>query len=197
ALEFETGEVRTFTKEECRFGYRESIFKNTWRDKLFISSVTLSLTKKNHRLRTSYGAIMDVLKDKKITTPSLRDITNAVISIRQSKLPDPRVLGNAGSFFKNPSIPQSQYQALLTSYPTMPGYPVENQFVKIPAAWLIEHCGWKGKRIRSAGVHQHQALVLVNYGDATGEELLYVAEQIQHDVFTQFGIQLTREVNVI
>ncbi len=192
-----TGTEQTFTNSECRFGYRESIFKHDLKEKIFISSVTLSLTKKNHRLRTEYGAIKDTLNAMSITQPTIHSVSEAVITIRQQKLPDPQVLGNSGSFFKNPVITASHYEQLLKDYPAMPGYKAENQSIKIPAAWLIESCGWKGKRINDAGVHHQQALVLVNYGTATGEEILSLSRNIQHDVAKKFDIDLTPEVNIV
>lgn len=196
-IDLSSGHARSFTRDECRFGYRESIFKNDLKEKIFISSVTLSLTKKNHRLRTEYGTLNSTLQEMKISEPTIHSICQAVITIRQQRLPDPNVLGNSGSFFKNPTIPQSQYALLQKSYSKIPGYPSENQTVKIPAAWLIETCGWKGKKINRAGVHHQQALVLVNYGGATGEEILELSTKIQADVDKTFGIMLTPEVNVI
>ena len=192
-----SGEAKSFLNHECAFGYRESIFKHELKEKFFISSVTLRLTKKNHVLRTHYGAIQNILDQQKITSPTLRDISNAVIHIRSSKLPDPKQIGNAGSFFKNPSITQAQFRALHERYPEMPSYPSENQLIKVPAGWLIEQCGWKGKRAGRAGVHHQQALVLVNHGDATGAEIFSLAKQILHDVREKFSIDITTEVNII
>ena len=196
-IDLETGDIVTYTNAQCRFGYRESIFKQELKEKKFISSVTLTLTKNNHHFHTGYGAIQDTLKVSGITTPSVKAISDAVVAIRSSKLPDPTQLGNAGSFFKNPVVTQQQYELIKTEYPTVPGYTSENQFVKIPAGWLIEQCGWKGKRIGRVGVHQHQALVLVNYGDATGEEVLALSSAIQTSVMEKFNVQLQREVNVV
>jgi UDP-N-acetylmuramate dehydrogenase len=192
-----TGQERTFNNDQCQFGYRESIFKHALREKIFISSVTLSLTKKNHLLRTEYGAIQDTLHTMNVTQPTVQHVSDAVIKIRQQKLPDPAVLGNSGSFFKNPVVAAEHYERLLKDYPTMPGYRTENQSIKIPAAWLIEHCGWKGKTINQAGVHRQQALVLVNYGSASGAEILSLSKKIQHDVSEKFKIVLTPEVNII
>jgi UDP-N-acetylmuramate dehydrogenase len=192
-----TGHERTFNNAQCQFGYRESIFKHALREKIFISSVTLSLTKKNHLLRTGYGAIQDTLHAMNITQPTVQNVSDAVIKIRQQKLPDPAALGNSGSFFKNPVVPVEHYEKLLKDYPTMPGYKAENQSIKIPAAWLIEHCGWKGKKINQAGVHHQQALVLVNYGSASGAEILSLSKKIQHDVSEKFEIELTPEVNIL
>ncbi|QOI97936.1 MAG: UDP-N-acetylmuramate dehydrogenase [Flammeovirgaceae bacterium] len=196
-IEVETGQHRSFTKQECRFGYRDSIFKQELKGKFFISSITLRLTKKNHVLRTDYGALQDTLKQLQITHPTIRSVSDAVISIRSSKLPDPKQLGNAGSFFKNPEVHESTYVELKKSYPNVPGYKTENQRVKIPAAWLIEQCGWKGKRQGNVGVHAQQALVLVNFGGAKGAEVLQLASEIQSSVKAKFGIELQAEVNII
>lgn len=194
---FPQGERKNFSNEECSFGYRESIFKHHLKEKFFISSVTLTLTKKNHHYRTQYGAIQDTLKQMNITQPTLQSISDAVIHIRSSKLPDPSRIGNAGSFFKNPTITQSQYDSLKKVFPEIPGYPSVNQEVKVPAGWLIEQCGWKGKRINDVGVHAHQALVLVNYGNGSGEEIFQLAMQIISSVKEKFAITLTPEVNII
>jgi UDP-N-acetylmuramate dehydrogenase len=187
----------SFNNDECRFGYRESIFKHQLKGNFFISSVTLSLTKKNHRLNTSYGAITDTLKAMNITQPTLTSISHAVMQIRKSKLPDPAVIGNAGSFFKNPTITRMEYENLKKQFPQIPGYHSVNQEVKIPAGWLIEQCNWKGKRINNVGVHTQQALVLVNYGNGNGEEIFQLANQIQSSVMEQFNIRLLPEVNLI
>ncbi len=197
AIDLKTGLTKSFNKEECCFGYRESVFKNTLREKYFISSITLSLTKKNHQLNTSYGAIHDTLLSMNIEQPTIKSISDAVIAIRQSKLPDPRVIGNAGSFFKNPSITINHYQLLQKSIPTIPSYPSANQEVKVPAGWLIEQCGWKGKKINHVGVHPQQALVLVNYGDGNGEDIFNLAMKISSSVNEKFNIELTPEVNII
>ncbi len=196
AVEIETGKLVTFKNEECKFGYRESIFKNEAKDKYIIVSVTFKLSKKGN-LNTQYGAISDTLKQKGIAEPSIRDVSDAVIAIRSSKLPDPKVLGNSGSFFKNPEIQANQYDALKLKYPTIPGYPLNTDLVKVPAGWLIEQCGFKGKRIGNTGAHKDQALVLVNYGEATGNEIFALAKQIQATVFETFGIKITPEVNII
>jgi UDP-N-acetylmuramate dehydrogenase len=196
-LDVQTGASRTFSNTECRFGYRDSFFKQELKGKIFISSITLRLTKKNHQLHTGYGAIQDTLKQLNITHPTIRSVSDAVIRIRSSKLPDPSHLGNAGSFFKNPEVSESFYGELKKSYPTLPGYKIENQQVKLPAAWLIEHCGWKGKRLENVGVHDKQALVLVNFGGATGDAVLQLAREIQSSVKVKFGIELQREVNIL
>lgn len=197
AIERQTGDKRKFTTDECRLGYRESIFKSDLKEKFFISSVTLRLTKKNHHLNTSYGAIKDTLQQMNVQKVTIRDISDAVISIRRSKLPDPDDIGNAGSFFKNPVISQDQYLELKKDHPAMPGYFSENQSVKVPAAWLIEQDGWKGKRIGDAGVHSKQALVLVNHDNAKGDEIYSLAMKIQSSVKSRFNILLTPEVNII
>lgn len=192
-----TGAHKSFNNHECHFGYRESIFKYQLKEIFFISSVTLSLTKKNHQFNTSYGAITDTLKAMNITHPTLRSISDAVIQIRRNKLPDPSLIGNAGSFFKNPTISLAHYENLKSSYPQIPGYPSVNQDVKVPAGWLIEQCNWKGKRFNNIGVHTQQALVLVNYGDGKGEDIFQLAMQILSSVKEKFNITLTPEVNLI
>ncbi|MEI9922086.1 MAG: UDP-N-acetylmuramate dehydrogenase [Bacteroidota bacterium] len=197
ALDRSTGALRTFTRDECRFGYRESVFKHELREKFFISSVTLSLTNINHHLNISYGAITDTLKQMNVLQPTIRDVSNAVIAIRRSKLPDPKVIGNAGSFFKNPVIDSEQYNELKKRFPSIPGYSSDNQEVKVPAGWLIEQSSLKGFRDGDVGVHQHQALVLVNYNNGSGDEILTLSKKIQHTVKEKFGIQLHAEVNII
>ncbi|AKQ45763.1 UDP-N-acetylenolpyruvoylglucosamine reductase [Rufibacter radiotolerans] len=196
ALETATGNLVTFNKEQCGFGYRESIFKKEAKDQFIITSVTLRLTK-DHRYNTSYGAIKDTLAENKVKELSLRAISEAVCQIRRSKLPDPAKIGNAGSFFKNPELPIPLYEQLKHTYPAMPGYPVSEQTVKIPAGWLIEQCGWKGKVLGQHGVHKDQALVLVNYGGATGNEVKELAYEIIKSVKEKFGVSLTPEVNII
>lgn len=196
AIDVNSGVVRVFNNRECEFGYRESVFKHTLKGKYFISSVTLTLTKKNHVLNTSYGAIQQTL-DQLHLVPSVKTISDAVIAIRTQKLPDPKVVGNAGSFFKNPTIDQAQYESIKKEYPEIPGYGTENQHVKVPAGWLIEQCGWKGKTIDNIGVHPHQALVLVNYGGGTGEKIWALAQDILASVKKKFAIDLQPEVNII
>lgn len=197
AIDLATGETTTFLNESCRFGYRESIFKHEAKDKYFISSVTLTLTKRNHRFNTSYGAIQDTLKQLGYDELSVKAISDAVIQIRRSKLPDPAVIGNAGSFFKNPSVTSDQYDAIKANYPAVPGFRNDDGSVKIPAGWLIEQCGWKGKTIGNIGVHQHQALVLVNYGGGEGSKLWALAMDIQKSVQEKFNIKLHPEVNIV
>ena len=195
AIEIGTGMVKKFTKEECRFGYRDSIFKKEGKDKYVIAGVVLKLSH-DHQLNTSYGAISDVLKEKGITHPTIHDVSKAVIDIRQSKLPDPAVIGNAGSFFKNPIIPISQYESIISSFPHMPGYPADGNEIKVPAGWLIEHAGWKGYRKGDAGCYDKQALVLVNYGEANGEEIITLAKEIIESVQQKFGVTISPEVNL-
>ena len=187
----------SFSNADCQFNYRESVFKHNLKEKIFISSITLKLTKAEHQLHTQYGAIQDILKQQNIEHPTIKNISDAVIAIRQSKLPDPLVIGNAGSFFKNPTIALTEYELIKKDHPSIPSYPVDNQNVKVPAGWLIEQCGWKGKRIGNIGVHPHQALVLVNYGDGNGNEIYKLAMNIQSSVKEKFGITLSTEVNII
>lgn len=196
AINLTTGEIAHFNKTECHFGYRTSIFKTTAKGQFFITSVTLRLSKLP-QIKMSYGAIQDVLKEKGIHAPTISDISAAVIAIRSSKLPDPKVLGNAGSFFKNPEIVRAQFEALKLQYPEMPGYPAQHGLTKVPAGWLIEQCGWKGKRVGNTGAHVNQALVLVNYGNATGKEIMDLAAAIQNSVMEKFGIAISPEVNLI
>lgn len=197
AIHLVTGKRKSFSNAECMFGYRESIFKHELKENYFISSVTLTATTKNHLLNTSYGAIQDTLKAMHVTEPTIKTISDAVIHIRKTKLPDPAIIGNAGSFFKNPTIALSQYEQLKKTYPEIPGYPTVNQSVKVPAGWLIEQCGWKGKRIENIGVHTQQALVLVNYGNGKGNEIFQLAKNILSSVKEKFNITLTPEVNII
>lgn len=197
AVEIKTGKLVSFTNEECEFGYRNSIFKNQAKGKYIITSVSFKLTKNHHNLNTSYGAIEKELEAKKIITPTIKDISDIVIAIRQSKLPDPKEIGNSGSFFKNPVISKKHYEALLEKFPTIPCYVISETEVKVPAGWLIEQSGFKGKRIGNYGVHNKQALVLVNYGGATGEEIYQLAKLIQKTILDKFSIPLEIEVNVI
>jgi UDP-N-acetylmuramate dehydrogenase len=197
AIDRSTGALRSFSNDQCRFGYRESVFKHELKEKYFISSVTLSLTNNKHQLNTTYGAIADTLKQMNVSEPTIRSVSDAVIHIRRSKLPDPNVIGNAGSFFKNPVISLDQYNELKKEHPAIPGYTSENQQVKVPAGWLIEQCKLKGLRLGNVGVHQHQALVLVNYGNAKGKEILELSLKVQDIVKQSFGIELIAEVNII
>lgn len=196
-IDLATGEVKVFDRQACRFGYRDSVFKKELKGKIFISSVTLTLSKIDHPLFTAYGSIRETLARQNITSPTIQDVSRAVIEIRQSKLPDPKEIGNAGSFFKNPTITYDQYTLLQKQYNNIPGYPIDDQCIKIPAGWLIEQCGWKGKRINEVGVHAHQALVLVNHGQAEGAEVLALASKILESVKSTFGIALSPEVNIV
>lgn len=196
AMNIATGQIERFNKEQCQFGYRESVFKHQLKGQYVICSVTIKL-KKSPQLNTSYGAISDTLAEMGITKPKVKDVSNAVIAIRQSKLPDPKELGNAGSFFKNPEIDQEAFAALQQANPTVPHYPLDNGMVKVPAGWLIEQAGWKGKKVGNTGSHAKQALVLVNYGNATGAEVWQLAMDIQASVKEQFNITINPEVNVI
>jgi len=197
AMDINTLEMRTFTKDECRFGYRESIFKNEEKDRYIITSVVFKLTKHSHKINVSYGDITAELAKNNITTPTLKDVSNAVIAIRQSKLPDPKELGNSGSFFKNPIILKSDFEKIHAKFPDMKYFDVSETEVKVPAGWLIEKAGFKGKRFGDAGIHKNQALVLVNYGNATGAEILAVSKDVQKTILDTFGIAIEAEVNVI
>ena len=197
ALLLDSLTLKSFAKTDCNFGYRESVFKQDLKDQCVIVSVTLKLTKKNHVLHTQYGSIGDEMAKNNIENPTIKDISNTVIAIRKSKLPDPKELGNSGSFFKNPVVPKSLYDQVALQYPNMPSYKVSETEVKVPAGWLIEQAGYKGKRIGDAGVHKNQALVLVNYGNATGSEILDLAHEVQHAIFEKFGISIETEVNIL
>ena len=197
AIKIDTLEMKTFSKTACYFGYRESIFKNELKDQYIITSVIFKLTKSNHKINISYGDITLELEKNNIVTPTLKDVSNAVIAIRQSKLPDPKVLGNSGSFFKNPIVLKSDFEKIHQKFPEMKFYEISETEVKVPAGWLIEHAGFKGKRYGDAGIHKNQALVLVNYGSATGQEILNVSKEIQDTIFNTFGIHIEAEVNII
>jgi UDP-N-acetylmuramate dehydrogenase len=197
ALEIETGKLLTFSNAECQFGYRNSIFKNEAKGKYILTSVSFQLTKNQHQLNTSYGAIETALQENKITNPTIKDVSDAVIAIRKSKLPDPKEIGNSGSFFKNPLIPTNQFLELQEKHPAIPYYKISETETKVPAGWLVEQCGFKGKRFGDAGVHKKQALVLVNYGNASGKEIYKLAQNIQQTIFDTFKIALEIEVNII
>ena len=197
AMTIENQEMKTFTKDECHFGYRESVFKNEVKNQYIITSVVFKLTKTNHKINTSYGDISSELEKNNITNPTLKDVSNAVIAIRQSKLPDPKELGNSGSFFKNPILLKSDFEKIHQQFPDMKYFDISETEVKVPAGWLIEQAGFKGKRFGDAGIHKNQALVLVNYGNATGQEILNVSKDIQETIFKTFGIHIEAEVNVI
>ncbi|MFD2565793.1 UDP-N-acetylmuramate dehydrogenase [Pseudotenacibaculum haliotis] len=196
-IDIATGKRIEFSNEQCLFGYRNSIFKNELKGKCVLTSVSFRLTKKNHTLNTSYGAIEAELNTQGIASPTIKDISNAVIKIRQSKLPDPKEIGNSGSFFKNPVISTDHFEKLKEAYPNIPSYPISEQEVKVPAGWLIETAGFKGKRFGDFGVHKKQALVLVNYGNASGKDIYKLAQEIQQTIQNTFGISLEIEVNVI
>ncbi len=196
AYEISTGKIKRFSKEDCAFGYRESVFKNIYKDQFVICRVAFRLSK-NPKINTSYGAIESELQKMGISEPTIRDVSKAVITIRQSKLPDPAVLGNAGSFFKNPVVDESLVENIKISYPDVPNYPAEIGKRKLAAGWLIETAGWKGKIIDTCGVHKLQALVLVNYGGSTGKQVFDLSSQIIDDVYHKFGVRLEREVNIL
>jgi UDP-N-acetylmuramate dehydrogenase len=209
ALNIETGELVKFNLRDCEFGYRESVFKNKYRNKFFIISVTFLLKKfspeKFYRFNIDYGDIKHTLSEMQAYDLTPRAVSDAVCKIRSSKLPDPAVLGNAGSFFKNPVITKEKFEELIAANPVMPNYPLQSSFIpskstaayKIPAGWLIEQCGWKGKVVGNTGSHKSQALVLVNYGNATGSEIWDLAMQIQQSVKEKFGVEIIPEVNVV
>ncbi|MCX8470330.1 MAG: UDP-N-acetylmuramate dehydrogenase [Chitinophagaceae bacterium] len=195
AMQIDSLQMKTFNQAQCEFGYRESFFKRKGKDQYIITSVTFQLNKKAN-LNASYGAIQEVLTAKQIENPTAKDISNAVIEIRQSKLPDPKDIGNAGSFFKNPEIATKHFLVLKKVYPSMPGYTLTESLTKVPAGWLIEQCGWKGFRKDDLGVHAKQALVLVNYKQALGAEIYNLSTQILESVKNKFDIVLEREVNI-
>jgi UDP-N-acetylmuramate dehydrogenase len=192
-----TQEIKTFSKEDCHFGYRESVFKHEVKDQFIITSVVFKLTKHHHKINTSYGDITKELEKQNVIIPTLKDVSNAVIAIRKSKLPDPAELGNSGSFFKNPIISKASFEKIHALHTEMPHYVVSETEVKVPAGWLIEQAGFKGKRFGDAGIHKNQALVLVNYGNASGQEILAVSTTIQATVLNMFGIAIEAEVNII
>jgi UDP-N-acetylmuramate dehydrogenase len=195
ALNRSTLSLETFSGDACEFGYRESVFKHRLKNQYVICSVVFKLNK-TAQFRIEYGAIQDILKEKGVNQLSICDISNAVMAIRSSKLPDPKVIGNAGSFFKNPTIRTDHFKELKSTFPLIPGYPTE-EGVKVPAGWLIEQAGWKGKRIGEVGVHEKQALVLVNYGNGQGTDIIDLSNQIRNSVQEKFGIELHPEVNLI
>ncbi|HYG39689.1 MAG TPA: UDP-N-acetylmuramate dehydrogenase [Cytophagales bacterium] len=196
AMDIATGEIKSFRNDDCQFGYRQSVFKHELKGKYIIISVTFRLQKK-HTFNVSYGAIKDTIEAMGIKELSIKAISDAVIFIRKSKLPDPEVIGNAGSFFKNPEIQEVKYNTLKETYPTIPGYPTLPGWIKVPAGWLIEQAGWKGKRVGETGVHKNQALVLVNYGNANGKEIQHLSAEVQKSVREKFGIDIVAEVNIV
>lgn len=197
ALNLETQELETFHNEACEFAYRNSIFKQQAKGKYIIVNVVFKLTNNNHKLNTNYGAISSALTEMGITQPSIQDISKAVISIRESKLPNPKEIGNSGSFFKNPVISKEAFLALQDNFPNAPHYVVSDSEIKIPAGWLIEYAGFKGKTFGNYGVHKNQALVLVNYGGAKGDDILQLSQLIQETVSRIFNIDIEAEVNII
>lgn len=196
ALELSSGEEQVFSAEDCAFGYRDSYFKREGKGKYFITQVYFNL-QKHPQVNTAYGAIQEVLQAAQIEHPTVKDVSDAVVKIRSAKLPDPAVMGNGGSFFKNPEIEPALFAQLRGSHPQMPNYPGTAGKIKVPAGWLIEQCGWKGQRRGNAGCYEKQALVLVNLGGATGAEIWNLAQEIRESVQTKFGIDLEVEINVL
>lgn len=197
AMNIKTQEMKTFTKDECKFGYRESIFKHEAKDKFIITSVIFKLKKHNHDINIGYGDIQSELAKNEINNPTIKDVSNAVIAIRNTKLPNPKELGNSGSFFKNPVISRELFVKVQAKFPEVKHFEVSPTEVKVPAGWLIENAGLKGYRNGDAGVHKNQALVLVNYGNASGQDILNLSKYIQKTVFDKYGIAIEAEVNVI
>lgn len=196
AVEIATGKVVTILAAECGYAYRQSLFKTEWKNRYLITRVTYQLSTV-FEPHIDYGNIRAELERQGIASPSPEQLRQVIIDIRRSKLPDPDVEGNAGSFFVNPIVQRSLFEELLTHYPDMPHYPVDDEHVKIPAGWMIERCGWKGKSLGRAGVHSKQALVLVNRGGATGNDVVTLCRQIQHDVKAMFGVEIHPEVNIV
>ena len=196
AYEIETGKIVSFDRKRCEFGYRDSVFKNSLKDQYIILNIRLRLQKKP-TLNTKYGEINNTLIKNKVSNPTIKDISDAVIEIRTSKLPDPKKIGNAGSFFKNPIISQGQFKEIKMKFPEIVSYPVNEQKVKLAAGWLIEKAGWKGKNFGNYGVHKKQSLVLVNYNSANGREIFNLSQEILEDVFNKFRVKLEREVNIL
>lgn len=192
----ETDETKTFTTEQCRFGYRDSIFKNELKNKFVITSVVLRLNK-NPVLKLDYGTVKDEIEKLNLNKITIKNVSDVICKIRQSKLPNPAQIGNAGSFFKNPEVDEKIFSDLKKEFPGIPGYKTDVNKIKVPAAWLIDKCGWKGKKIGNTGSHSRQALVLVNYGNATGSEILSLASDIKSSVKDRFGIILEEEINII
>ncbi len=202
AIHLQTGELIVFKAADCEFGYRDSVFKNKFKNNFLITAVSLRLLKTDapgvhYRFKTEYGDIKAILAERNIFDLSVKAVSDAVIQIRSSKLPDPKVIGNAGSFFKNPIVNTEKFESLAAIYPDMPSYRQADGNFKIPAGWLIEQCGWKGKIVGNTGSHSKQALVLVNYGNATGKEIWELASQIQQSVREKFGIEILTEVNIV
>lgn len=196
ALNLDTLQIETFSKADCDFGYRHSIFKQEAKGKYIITSVVFKLSTKNHTLHTNYGAITNELEAMNVKQPTIQDISNAVIAIRESKLPNPKIIGNSGSFFKNPVISKSQFLQLQDNFKDVPHYIISENEIKVPAGWLIETAGFKGKTFGNYGVHKKQALVLVNYNDAKGEDILNLSKLIQNTIYRIFNISIEAEVNI-
>lgn len=196
-MEIATGERKYMDLEACEFGYRDSVFKRALKNQVIITSVDLKLSVSDHQIKTAYGDIAGKLRENGIDHPSIKDVSDAVIAIRQSKLPDPAQLGNSGSFFKNPELETAEFEKLQQRCPEIPNYPMDNGQIKVPAGWLIDQAGLKGYRVGDAGVHKKQALVLVNYGQAKGSEILAMAKHVQDVVSERFGISLQPEVNIL
>lgn len=196
AIDLVDGQSRYFSAAECAFGYRDSIFKGSQKGRYLIVNVTFRLSR-HPSINTRYGAIEEELRKMGVSQPGIQEVSEAVIRIRRSKLPDPAIIGNAGSFFKNPEVPTEQFDALKSRHPDLPGYPAGTGRTKLAAGYLIEHCGWKGKVIGHVGMHEKQALVLVNHGGANGNELLEHARRVRKSVLEEFGVELEMEVNVI
>lgn len=196
ALHIQDKTIHKFNNAECKFGYRESVFKGELKDQFIITSVTFKLRKKPV-FNTSYGAIEKELEVMGIKELSIKAISDAICAIRRSKLPNPAEIGNAGSFFKNPEVNREKFEKLKKEFPGIVGYDLENRNVKLAAGWLIEQCGWKGQRFGDAGVHKLQALVLVNYGNAKGSEIVELSQKVISSVKEKFGVDLVREVNII
>mgnify|MGYP004463234929 FL=1 len=195
AVEIATGKVVNFDNADCQYSYRQSKFKHEWRDKYLVTHVIYRLSK-TFTPDLDYGNIRTSLAAKHIAEPTAQQLRDVIIEIRNAKLPDPKVEGNAGSFFMNPIVEKAKYDELAAQYPGMPHYTIDAEHEKIPAGWMIDQCGWKGKNLGRAGVHDKQALVLVNRGGATGEEIVKLCETIRKDVFEKFGIEIHPEVNV-
>lgn len=196
AVELSTGNIVAFNKEDCGYAYRQSRFKNEWKNRFLITHVTYRLSK-TFTPKLEYGNIRSSLEAQGITSPTAAQVRQTIIDIRNAKLPDPKVTGNGGSFFVNPIVSKEKYEALAAQYPGMPHYTVDEEHEKIPAGWMIEQCGWKGRSLGRAGVHDKQALVLVNRGGATGEEIVRLCDTIRHDVREKFGIDIHPEVNIV
>ena len=195
AIHLKTGEINYFNNSDCKFNYRESVFKTSLKGEYLISRVTFKLSKKMN-FNTSYGIINQQLEAMNITDLTAKSISDAVVAIRQSKLPDPKKIGNSGSFFKNPIVSNEQFKKLKLNFPTVVGYPSGDKSTKLAAGWLIDQAGWKGKKFNNYGVHKNQALVLVNYGGATGKEIYNLSEEIMQSIKEKFNVALEREVNI-